>query len=385
VKLHPTGPLGMLVPLALLMMAVAMMRAWAWAIRRLAERRPLLPPAKLRDVPWGVGSVALVLLAWIVVNFGVANGYIVLADRGAPKAQPFSFTEQMVLVSLINAAVLVIVPALLRATSGARPADLGLRGDGLVAQARVGATAFLLMSPVVYALNGAASWVWRPHKHPLEEMVRTDLTPGIVDLAILSAVVLAPAAEELIFRGVIQAWLTRALRPLAQQTPPPDGPDLLDLQPDLPEALPAPPDASTLPAPPRGPLLNPALADVLPIVLTSAFFAGAHAAQWPAPLAIFLLSLGLGVVYQRTGSLVASFVTHALFNGLGTMLLLWTMSLGVEIGKKPNAPLGYASTPAPPPRPATSAPAEGDLRPGRETSIQDFFELPARIGPDKVP
>ncbi len=214
-KLHATDPLSMLVSLALLMMAVAMMRAWAWAIRRLAERRPLLPPAKLRDVPWGVGSVALVLIAWLAVNFGVANGYVLLTGRGGPEAQPFSFTEQMFLVSLINAALLVIVPALLRATSAARPADLGLNRVGLAAQARIGATAFLLMAPVVYALNGAASQVWRPHKHPLEEMVRTDLTPGIVDLAILSAVVLAPAAEELIFRGVIQGWLARAFRPCA--------------------------------------------------------------------------------------------------------------------------------------------------------------------------
>ena len=43
--------------------------------------------------------------------------------------------------------------------------------------------------------------------------------------------------------------------------------------------------------------------------------------QWPAPLAIFFLSVGLGAVYQRTGSLIASFVMHALFNGLGTMML----------------------------------------------------------------
>jgi membrane protease YdiL (CAAX protease family) len=375
----------MLVPLALLMMAVAMIRAWAWAIRRLAERRPLLPPAKPRDVPWGAGSVALVLVAWLAVNFGVANGYSVLAGRGGPRAQPFSFTEQMFLVSLINASLLAIVPALLRATSGARPADLGLSPRGLAAQVKVGATAFLLMAPVVYALNGAASRIWRPHKHPLEEMVRTDLTPGVVDLAILSAVVLAPAAEELIFRGVIQGWLARAFRSLSQPTTPPDGPDLLDLQAGLPEASPASPRASPLSGPLRRALSGPVLAAVLPTVLTSALFAAAHASQWPAPLAIFLLSLGLGIVYQRSGSLVASFVMHALFNGLGTVLLIWTLSLGIETDKKPNPPLGYASAPIPTARPATPGPVEDVFPSGRETSIQDFFALPARIGPDKVP
>jgi membrane protease YdiL (CAAX protease family) len=60
-------------------------------------------------------------------------------------------------------------------------------------------------------------------------------------------------------------------------------------------------------------------------MLTSFLFAAVHLPQWPAPLAIFLLSLGLGVVYQRTGSLVASVVMHGLFNSLATLVLLGGM------------------------------------------------------------
>ena len=39
-----------------------------------------------------------------------------------------------------------------------------------------------------------------------------------------------------------------------------------------------------------------------PVVMTSALFAAVHLPQWPAPIAIFFLSVGLGLVYQRTGS-----------------------------------------------------------------------------------
>ena len=62
----------------------------------------------------------------------------------------------------------------------------------------------------------------------------------------------------------------------------------------------------------------------LPIVLTSLAFASLHATQWPAPLAIFLLSMALGVLYHRTGSLLAVITMHATFNGFSTLLLLLT-------------------------------------------------------------
>ena len=51
--------------------------------------------------------------------------------------------------------------------------------------------------------------VWKQHKHPLEQMVMAEPNAGIACLAFLSAVVLAPAAEELLFRGIIQSWLAQ--------------------------------------------------------------------------------------------------------------------------------------------------------------------------------
>jgi len=63
------------------------------------------------------------------------------------------------------------------------------------------------------------------------------------------------------------------------------------------------------------------LAEIMPNVLTSALFAAFHAQQWPSPLPLFLLSLALGTLYRRTGSLVGPIAMHAAFNGLSTLML----------------------------------------------------------------
>jgi membrane protease YdiL (CAAX protease family) len=57
------------------------------------------------------------------------------------------------------------------------------------------------------------------------------------------------------------------------------------------------------------------------IVLTSLAFAIVHDLwTWPP---IFVLSLGLGWVYERTRNLWVPTVIHALFNGLSTAIYLY--------------------------------------------------------------
>ena len=86
--------------------------------------------------------------------------------------------------------------------------------------------------------------------------------------------------------------------------------------------------------PERKPWVLPRRESVAPIVIISALFAVVHLPQWPAPIAIFFLSLGLGAVYQRTGSLFASFVMHALFNGFSTLILFQAVLIGAPADPK---------------------------------------------------
>jgi membrane protease YdiL (CAAX protease family) len=334
-----------------------MVWAWAWAFRQYRLSRPLIPAQAPRPVPWRLGSILLVIFSWFVANLVTVQTYY--AATGRPRKLPLTFIEQMTLVSLINGVLIVLIPLVLRATSGARPRDLGLERAGVARHFRQGAVAFLLVALPVNMINVAFAKVSPPeNKHPLEDMVRSEPTGEIAYLAFLSAVILAPAAEELLFRAVIQGWLVRALVGLRLQlvdeefgsSRPAPVPDEWAVE----EAYPAPACIADQPPPPptgfSALVLDPVrwqrLAAVTAVVVTSVLFALAHWAQWPAPVAIFFLSLALGAVFYRTGSLWASLVLHSLFNGLSTTFLFVAILSGDQALKEATPPQASLSMPS---------------------------------------
>ena len=149
----------------------------------------------------------------------------------------------------------------------------------------------------------------------------------LLSIALLYAAVLllAPIVEELLFRGILQQWLNRLF---SDHTSSVTGPD--------PESPPGPTEddnATWEPAEidgtPEVVALSPerdALARNLPvwlsIGLTSMIFAFLHLDQWPAPIAIFILSVWLGTVFRRSRSLITVMALHATFNGFSTIGLL---------------------------------------------------------------
>lgn len=74
------------------------------------------------------------------------------------------------------------------------------------------------------------------------------------------------------------------------------------------------------------------------IIITSAIFASLHAGQWPAPIPIFILAIGLGVIYQRTGSLIATICMHAVFNGISTLMLFFALVSGAAAEAEKKIP-----------------------------------------------
>jgi membrane protease YdiL (CAAX protease family) len=305
-----------LISAALCLALAGMVTAWTWALGRLWSGRPLLPAGTYRPVPWRTGSVLLVVLVWVVINIAVSVVYLGLTGALGAHRKP-TLAEQMAAVSIMNGMVLVAVPLTLRLTSSATVSALGLARTQLARQVAAGTVGFLVIAPPVYLVNWLSVLIWKQHKHPLEQMVFAEPTLGIACLALLSAVALAPAAEELLFRGIIQNWLAGFFRRDKSAAVKLESPGDALLEPSLDDL-----DVALDEVPDRG------LEPLAPIILTSALFAAVHLPQWPAPIAIFLLSTGLGVVYQRTGSLIASFVMHALFNGFSTLILFQAVLLG---------------------------------------------------------
>ena len=106
---------------------VGMLFAWAWAIGRLWAGRALLPTNSPRVVPWGGGSVLAGLLAMISVSVGVSAAYTAVTGRDSQTSQ----LDVMLMSALINSALLVVVPLILRRTARARAEDFGLAWDRL--------------------------------------------------------------------------------------------------------------------------------------------------------------------------------------------------------------------------------------------------------------
>jgi membrane protease YdiL (CAAX protease family) len=396
VNFGPKEILLSLLSTVLLTAFAGMFAAWGWLLNRLAHKQPVFPARPLaagRETswapewdppgdslperkhptgalarpPWGGWSIVLLMLVYVVVNVAVAETYAVATDRVARVRNPkpaaakvglpaaaaanqsetpeFAMAEVMFVNAVANVILIVVLPCLLYVTSRARLADLGLSGRRWWRPAAQGLVGMLIATPAVWLIQMAAITVWEPRGHPLEKMLREQFTVDVAYLAVLSGVILAPIAEEILFRGIIQPWLIKVLTRRAAR------PEKIDSYVEPSTAAQLGSSESTTfwdedepTNPPKRPSIPVTAADdtramARAIILTSLIFASLHAPQWPAPIPIFVLSLVLGTVSVRTGSLIAPIVMHAAFNGLSTTaMFVALLSHGVIDRKKLPAP-----------------------------------------------
>jgi membrane protease YdiL (CAAX protease family) len=195
-------------------------------------------------------------------------------------------------------------------------AELGLRlrklGRGVV----LGVCGFLVIGPLVVWTLIILNQVYEAmhFKHPSEHVLLKSLgqaeqTNAAIFIA-MGATICAPLFEELLFRGHLQTLL----RHVALKFSRPSHPEVneLGLPPLVLDAV-----TGRIVTPNAG---RPILAAWVAIVLTSTLFALVHPMwMWPP---IFVLSIGLGYVYERTGNLWATVTIHSLFNLLNTIQYL---------------------------------------------------------------
>lgn len=231
------------------------------------------------------------------------------------------------------------VPLLFSALSGTRLEQLGLTTRQFGRNVLMGLAGTLVLAPPVYGINVLLRYLYsQSGQHPVEEhffekLAREPLYPGEWILLFFMAMVSAPLLEELTFRGVLQPWLAArrwgghvamlgALALAVAQR-------WERLQAAWPQGISTLLDAAA-------PVLF--VLALLPIYLlvwwfsrtplapaifgASLMFACIHSV-WPTPIPLFVLALGLGVLAQRTRSLVGPIVLHSLFNGVSCVLLLW--------------------------------------------------------------
>src|SRR5262249_8921897 len=99
--------------------------------------------------------------------------------------------------------------------SGTRPYQLGLTRSHAGSNLALGFLGWLILTPLVNALNTLVVWCsWsflhtKPEDHPLTRLTRDQPLALEWGVLVFSAMLVAPVLEELVFRGLLQAWFAR--------------------------------------------------------------------------------------------------------------------------------------------------------------------------------
>ena len=196
---------------------------------------------------------------------------------------------------------------------------IGVHWNRLPSDVALGLRAFLFLAPIVYGVQLILVKWFGESSHPLLELLREDPDPRFFLLSGFAALLVAPIAEEVYFRLLLQGWLQRLF---AVDNVPSEivvgGPVVAgDADQRGVSADGSPPE--------RGTVRN-----TVPIVISSLFFALAHYSHGPDPIALFVLALGLGFLFQRVQRIVPCIVLHFLLNSASMAALVLQVYVGPE-------------------------------------------------------
>jgi len=238
----------------------------------------MFPPRRNRAVPWGGVEVFVVLVGFGLVIPAI---FVVIARKllHIPEGD-----DGLVFGLVLSTGAITVVgaPIVLRMMCGARLYQMGLHCDRPLRNVLLGLGFYFLALPLVAAIMALSIQAFKPTPHEIEKIIRRSPTPIYFVLATVSAVVIAPLQEELLFRGVLLPWLRRKLGPRSA------------------------------------------------IALSALIFAALHSDAWPAPIPLFVLALFLGYLAHHTNSLVGPVTLHAVFNTASMIVLIWVVQAPAE-------------------------------------------------------
>ncbi len=305
-----------------LILLLASIATWAKLFSRWRRHGALLDYEPRSPVPWGAPA-AMLAVVFVVIALASPNGFE--PSQEAPDVPNLlEISQRFIGYILFQTAVICAVVFVVAVVYRADQRDFGLPpyADALARDVGIGMVACLAALAPVYGVQRLMLLLFGPSEHPLVEMV-TGAEPnvGLVLLATITAVVVAPISEEILFRLLLQGWLEkredRRVRVSDDGTP--DESTIQAWKTSLEDS--AEPLIAIRTAQ-RGVFGLPY--GWAPILISSLLFAAAHYGYGPDPVAIFFLAIILGYIYQRTHRIVPCIVAHALFNSLA-MLVLWRM------------------------------------------------------------
>jgi membrane protease YdiL (CAAX protease family) len=253
------------------LIAVGLIVLAVWIVRRVANPGKLsltgTPPRRNSLNP---AHVALVLIVFLGAT--AAAGAMVKYLPG----ESLSDDKAAVLISPVAHLAALVCSLLVASVTfrfGAR-AGMGLSSRHAIYDAGRALVAFLAVWPVCMGVLLLSQRVLPPDQgaHPMLIVVKS-ASAFWQAMVVLSAVVMAPLAEEIFFRGLLQSMLRRHT---------------------------------------RRPWIS--------VLIASALFAAVHFPIAQAVPALFVLGIVLGYNYERSGRLYAPIIIHAVFNAVNILL-----------------------------------------------------------------
>lgn len=304
-------------------LAIALAIAAAAGVFRRGSIRGPLRLAR-SDARGGLFAVMLLgIFVWlgaqIVIGYSARARYEVTAATQPFGIQHFTAADYALLATVPAAAGILVLLAGDVLISPRLIAMLGLRmgqlGPGFL-RALVG---IIILLPVV-SFSAVLLELWYRqigYEHPSEHdllRVMKDVTEPLQRIGLIAgATILAPVFEEILFRGHLQSLIVSWIGDIICYVHGP-APPTVPVDPALTASN------ETAPAMGSAETERPLWSLWLGVIITSLLFAIIHAA-WSAPM-IFLLSIGLGYAYERTGNLWVPLGIHVLFNAFNTSLFL---------------------------------------------------------------
>jgi membrane protease YdiL (CAAX protease family) len=258
---------------------------------RRVQGHELLTARPQSEAPWGL------LDLWIIMMFWFVGGTMISAISAIKPGDKFLFGFGAAVATLLATAAGV--------------AWLLLRYRGRVAERLlvrqwrhdvwVGIVSFFAVVPPIFWLMSLLVQ-FLPYQHETLDQIKASPTVLVILSSFFSAALTAPIGEEFFFRFVLQSWLQRLRFP--------DLPShrLATIYGD------AKTEISAAGAEGRPIIATRSPLRLWPIALSAAAFAALHLGQGPAPIALFVLGIALGYIFQKTGSLLPSIVLHACLN-----------------------------------------------------------------------
>jgi len=277
-------------------------RAWVGLIQAISNKQPWLDWSDEPRAAWSSFSERTVV-ALMILLLGLH-----LAPKFAPssksptddpkivveRVEPTETTDNKPLVNtrlkslipdlILRLGIALLLPAILVCSD--RPmAVFGIKFNPFIAQARDGVNGFLLaLAPMSILMLATARLRNRETQNPLLTLLSDSPDPLTVATIWIAAVVIAPLFEEMLFRVILQGWLSTKVA------------------------------ASEA------------------IAITAVAFAAIHGVT--DGLALIPLALILGYVFHRRHSYVSVLVIHGLFNAtMLTLALLMQSSTGMPQGQ----------------------------------------------------